>query len=261
MKRVSQLGLLLLQCLMLNPAFGGEQGVPAAAKTVSDQAAANVAAVLVRGNKDPDWKTYRAFTAGLDIFDQQRRMAPAASLSFVLLPKAANASLKDIKLRIAGDDMSIPIPIAQDGTFTVPRSAAATEEDAELLLNRKPGTFRWRPDVRTPGVPLHARRLGDLRLECAVRWAIEQYETAYLIRKLFYAAGQPCLTSRIKVDYIAPRTITAIYLTMNERRSKLPDNLLEDGGKVYLAPVHDQSWPDDALLEFEFAPTEPAAAK
>lgn len=240
MKRISQAGLLLLQGLLMHPASGSSGTTP------------DATAVVVSGSKDPDWKTYRAFTAGLDTFDEQRRLAPAATLRFVLLPKAVHASLQDIKLRIAGDETSIPLPVAEDGTFTVPRSEAASREDAELLLNRKPGTFRWRPDIRTPGIPSNARRLGDLRLECAVRWAIEQYETPYVIRKLFYAAGQPCLTSRIKVDYIAPRPIVAIYLTLGERRSRLPASLLEDDGKVYLAPVHDQEWPDEALLEFEY---------
>ncbi len=236
----SLLLILLLQCLALNPAFGSGQDVPEA--------------IVVSGAKDPDWKTYRAFSAGLDIFEQQHQMAPGASLRFVLLPKAANASLKDIKLRIAGDEMSLPLAVAEDGTFSVPRSEAASKEDAELLLNRKPGTFRWRPDVHTPGVPPNARRLGDLRLECAVRWAVEQYELPYVIRKLMNAAGQPCLTSRIKVDNIAPRPVAAMYLSWNGRRSQLPASLLEDGGKVYLAPVHDQDWPDDALLEFDFVP-------
>ena len=244
MRAMKRLSLLLLPCLLLNPAFADES--------------TDVAAVVVSTSKDPDWKTYRAFTAGLDIFEEQRRLAPAAELRFLLLPKAANASLTGVKLRIAGDEMSIPLPVAEDGSFTVPRSAEATKEDAELLLNRKPGTFRWRPDVRSPGVPANARRLGDLRLECAVRWAIEQYETPYVIRKLFNAAGKPCLTSRIKVDYIAPRPVTAMYLTLNERRAQLSTDLLENGGKVYLAPVHDQSWPDDTLLEFEYA--EPAQA-
>jgi hypothetical protein len=261
MKRVAQLGFLLVQCLLVNAACGGDQSAPVAASKGAEAADANVAAVVVSASKDPDWKTYRAFTAGLDIFDEQRRLAPGAALRFVLLPKAANASLKDIKLRIAGDELSIALPIAPDGTFTVPRSEAATKEDAELMLNRKPGTFRWRPDIRTPGVAPNARRLGDLRLECAVRWGIEQYETPYVIRKLFNAAGQPCLTARIKVDFIAPRPIAAMYLTTHERRSRLPADLLEEGGKVYVVPVHDKSWPDDALLEFDFAPTALAAAK
>ena len=242
-KHIAQAGLMLAACLLLQPAFGEDQ------------------AVVVSGSKDPDWKTYRAFNAGLDVFEQQHGMAPAAPLRFVLLPKTANASLKDIKLRIAGDEMSIPLVVAEDGTFAVPRSEAASKEDAELLLNRRPGTFRWRPDVHTPGVPANARRLGDLRLECAVRWTVEQYELPYLVRKLFNAAGQPCLTSRIKVDNIAPRPIAAMYLTLNGRRSKLPADLLEDGGKVYLAPVHDQDWPDDALLEFEFAETKTGGVK
>ncbi|OFA05617.1 hypothetical protein [Duganella sp. HH101] len=236
MRGVPLAGWLLLQGLLMNPACAGDAP----------------AAVVVSTSKDPDWKTYRAFNAGLDVFDQQHGMAPTASLRFVLLPKAAGASLKDIKLRVAGDDISIPLAVAEDGTFAVPRSEAALKEDAELMLNRKPGTFRWRPDVHTPGVPPNARRLGDLRLECAVRWAVEQYELPYLFRKMLNAAGQPCVTARIKVDNIAPRPIAAMYLSLNGRRTQLPSSLLEDGGKVYLAPVHDQEWPDDALLEFEF---------
>lgn len=259
MKRVTQIVFALTQCLLLDSAFGADSG--AADGSAAPQASDNVAAVVISNHKDPDWKTYRAFTEGLDTFEAQRRLAPAAALRFVLLPKAPNASLKDIKLRIAGDETSIPVPIREDGSFVVPRSEAAAKEDAELLLNRKPGTFRWRPDVHTPGVPANARRLGDLRLECAVRWAIEQYETPYVIRKMMYAAGQPCLTSRIKVDYIAPRPITAMYLSANGRRSQLPASLLENGGKVYVAPVHDQSLPDDALLEFDYVPGDQASAR
>lgn len=248
MKHISQIVGLFVPCLLLYPV-----------SSAAGQSDTGMAAVVVSSTKDPDWKTYRAFTAGLDVFEEQRRLAPDASLRFVLLPKAADASLEDIKLRIAGDELSIPVPVAADGTFTVPRSEAATREDAELLLNRKPGTFRWRPDVRTPGVADNARRLGDLRLECAVRWAVEQYETPYMIRKLMYAAGQPCLTSRIKVDYFAPRRIVAMYLNADGRRTQLPESLLENGGKVFVPPVHDTSWPDNALLEFEYAPLEQAA--
>lgn len=213
-----------------------------------------VTAVVVSNSKDPDWKTYRAFSAGLDVFDAQRQLAPQAVLRFVLLPKKANASLDGVKLRIAGDALSIAIAVEDDGTFKVPRSAAASREDAELLLNRKPGTFRWRPDVRTPGTPANSRRLGDLRLECAVRWAIEQHETPYLIRKLVAAVGQPCVAARIRNDFIAPGTIRAMYLSHGERRVQLPADMVENDGKEFVAPVQDSSWPDDALLEFEYAP-------
>lgn len=215
---------------------------------------AGVTAVVVSSSKDPDWKTYRAFTSGLDVFDAQRQLAPQAVLRFVLLPKTATASLEGVKLRIAGDALSIPIAVEDDGTFQVPRSEAASREDAELLLNRKPGTFRWRPDVRTPGTPPNSRRLGDLRLECAVRWAIEQHETPYLIRKLVGAVGQPCVAARIRNDFIAPATIRAMYLSSGERRIQLPADMVENGGKEFVAPVQDSSWPDDALLEFEYAP-------
>ncbi|MET0266471.1 MAG: hypothetical protein ABW202_12700 [Duganella sp.] len=256
MKRILSLASLLAACCLPGGASAANDPTTTTPATADAAASADasVAAVVVSSSKDPDWKTYRAFTAGLDVFDAQRQLAPQAVLRFVLLPKRANASLDGVKLRIAGDELSIPIPVEDDGTFKVPRSEAASKEDAELLLNRKPGTFRWRPDVRTPGTPANSRRLGDLRLECAVRWAIEQHETPYLIRKLIGAAGQPCIAARIKNDFIAPGTIVAMYLSSGDRRVQLPADMVENGGTEFVAPVQDTSWPDDALLEFDYAP-------
>jgi hypothetical protein len=51
----------------------------------------------------------------------------------------------------------------------------------------------------------------------------------------------------------APRPIVAMYLKTGERRVQLPGDLLEEGGRAYVVPVHDTSWPDDALVEFQCA--------
>ena len=36
------------------------------------------------------------------------------------------------------------------------------------MPNRKANSMTWRTEIRTPGLPAHVRRLGDLRLECRV---------------------------------------------------------------------------------------------
>ncbi len=208
--------------------------------------------VFVSGSKDPDWKTYQAFVAGVTLYEQLKELAPKAPLRFVLRAQQANTSLEGVTLRIAGENTSTNVPIAADGTFSVPVIQAALEDKAELVLNRKKGTFRWRPDIHTPGIPPGKRRLGDLRLECEVRWAIEQDELPYLMRKVFNASGGPCHSAQIQVDFLSAKPISAIQMVDKSRRYTLPKSQIEANGHIYHPPVHDKSWPDDTLVEFEF---------
>lgn len=209
--------------------------------------------VYVAASKDPEWKTYAAFAAGLELHEQLRHLAPQAPLRFILRPQRRDASYAGVTLQLKGDTTSIPVPIAPDGTFALPYSEAALADNAELMLNRKKGTFRWRPDIHSPGVPDNARRLGDLRLECEVRWAIEQHELPYLMRKVFNAAGGPCHSASIKVDFLSGRPIAAMRLVAPGRRVALPAALIEHEGRIFMPPLHETSWPDDALVEFDYA--------
>lgn len=208
--------------------------------------------VQVNALRDPDFKTYRAFVAGLDAFDDKHKLAPAASLRFLLRPSTPNASIEGVTIRIAGNETSIAVPLAADGSFVMPRSQAALDEDAEIILNRKKGSFRWRPDVRSPDVPANARRLGDLRLECEVRWAVERKDMSFARRTMFSALGGPCRTARVHVMQLAPRAITGYRMVAGERSQTAPAEALRDDKLTYVAPLHDASWPDDALVEFEF---------
>ena len=125
----------------------------AAAESASAPAPREVA---VKDFKSPALKNYRAMLAGLDAFETGRALAPdAPGLRFRLrvLPGKARATLDDLKLRIALDDGAIPLPLAPDHSFVLPRNAQAARENAELLLNKPKGGFRWDPLVRSPGVP------------------------------------------------------------------------------------------------------------
>lgn len=212
----------------------------------------DVDTVQVNALRDPDFKTYRAFVAGLDAFDAKHTLAPAAALRFLLRPSAPDASIEGVTIRIAGNDTSIAVPLAADGTFVMPRSQAAVDEDAEIILNRKKGSFRWRPDVRTPHVPANARRLGDLRLECEVRWAVERKDMSFAKRTMISALGGPCKTARVHVMNLAPRTITGYRMVAGQRSETAPADAVKDDKMTYVAPLSDASWPDDALVEFEF---------
>lgn len=228
--------------------------VPAAAMAAPATEPADAPqAVFVSGTRDPDWKSYKAFLTGMKLFDEKRALAPAAPLRFVLSPRVANATLDGVRMNIEDDDGGkIPVTIGADGTFVLPRDEEAARKGAEIMLNKKRRTLSWRPDFHTPGVPDNARRMGDLRLECFVRWSIEQADLIAFFRSTINAFGGPCTSAAIKVDYISVKPLAAVYIVSGARREKLPDKWIEEEGHVYLPPLHDTSWPDDTLVQFEY---------
>lgn len=239
------LNLLWLQ-LISETVTAGE--LPIAIEDDSSQ----IQTISIVSSKDPDWKPYRTMLLGLDAFDRHHDLAPGTALRFVLRPQQVDLTVAGVTLRIAGNQTSIDVPIATNGTFSLPRNQPASDENADLVLNKKKGLFRWRPDIRSTGVPVNARRLGDLRLECEVRWAVEKGDLSFVQRTLFHTLGGPCKTSSVNVLYLAPGQLSSATLISGERRESLPINRLNEGGHFFSPPIYDKSWPDDTLVEFEF---------
>lgn len=239
-------------------------GVGMAGSTLAQVATDELPAVAVKGMKKPELKSYRAMLAGLDAFEQQHRLAPAATeLRFLLTPvrdaESGPASLTGLTLRIAGTATSIAVPLAADGSFTLPRYQQAIDEDADLILNRKAKLFGWSPEVRSTGVPAGMRRLGDLRLECEVGVAIARQEMGFVrlaAASVFLMGKPPCAYKKYSAwGFSAPQPIQSATLISGQRRVALPFH-----GVDYLAPLPDQAWPDDALIEFQYlAPPAPPA--
>lgn len=250
-----------LMTLLLAATLGGPGAAAQTTAAPETEALPEPQAIFVAGTRDPDWKTYKAFLAGMSVFDEQHKLAPAAELRFVLRPRGAKASVEGVRMTIETDDVKIPVPVAADGTFVLPRNEAVAGQGAEIMLSKKRNTLSWRPAIHTPGVPAATRRLGDLRLECAVRWAVEQGDLLAFFRGTINAFGGPCTSSAIKVDYISEQALAAVYLVSGQRREMLAAKWIEENGHVYLPPVHDLSWPDDTLVQFEYLDGKVAAAQ
>lgn len=210
-------------------------------------------AVFVAGSRDPDWKSYQAFLTGMKLYDARRELAPAASLRFILRPRSRNATVAGVSMSIDTDDgAKIAVPVAADGSFELPRNEAAAHNGGEIFLSKKRNTLSWRPSIHTPGVPADARRMGDLRLECLVRWSIEQADLPAFFRGAINALGGACHSTAVKVDYLSERPLATVTLESGARREQLAAKWIENQGRVYLPPVNDASWPDDTLLRFEY---------
>jgi hypothetical protein len=225
---------------------------PAADTDVKSDAPADV--VEVSAVKDPEWRSYRVMLKALDAFDKNHAMAPDAKPDFIVAIKRAGIKMSDVKLKILGEETALQIAIAEDGTFILPREQKAVDEDAMMVVNQKKNDLRWHPYIRSPGVPAGMRRLGDVRLECEMLWAVEQDGMPFISRNTFRLLGGPCHSSKIQYFSAAAKPIVSAQL--NEGGESL--KLLVGRNRVSFAPpLYDKKWSDDALISFQYAEETP----
>lgn len=206
--------------------------------------------VEISSAKNPDWKSYRVMLKGLDAFEKHHVHAPQASPQFILKPRRLDVSLAGVSLRLVSDESSRNIPLASDGSFVLPRDEPAASQNAELMINRKKEMFRWWPLVQTPGVAANHRRLGDLRLECEMFWAIHYDDLPFVARNFVRAFGGPCQTRKVTLSFPAEwMGLQAATLVQGERRL----NLVVDKDKsMYSITLYNPDFSDDALIELRF---------
>lgn len=239
-------------------------------------AADAVPTVTITRTRDPVDKSYRKMLKGMDLFENKRSMAPHASLRYKLLPRQRDTNMDGIVLRIVGDSVTIPVPVAPDHTFTLERHQQALDEDASVMPNRKTHSMTWRTEIRTPGLPPPIRRLGDLRLECQVGIEadlISNYlpvigQVAHFLQKML----DYCNGSEVHYLFFSERPLFGVTMVAGTRREILPVNELYAGAshrpmskadlsscdcqvlldRTYFLPLGDRSWPDDTRIEFEY---------
>lgn len=243
------------------------------------QPTARLPPVTVTGKavRDPVEKSYRKMVRGMDLFERNRATAPDAALSFRLLPRKRDTDMNSVRVDVVGREVDFNVPVAPDGTFVLPRNRQALAEDAVVTPNRRQLTMTWRSEVRTPGLPPATRRLGDLRLECAV--GIEAgliSNNRGLIDRIteFLFADTPdyCNGRNQRYLYFSDQPLFNVTLVDGQRRQVVPVDRLYAGAsgdpslpaelpycdcevlidRTYFLPLGDRSWPDDTLVEFEF---------
>jgi hypothetical protein len=252
--------LLVLACLAgLSGAAHAQTGQPATVK--------------VQSTRDPVDKSYRKMIRGMERFEREHALAPNASLRFQLLPRSPTVDMRGITLRVAGNTVSVPVPVAGDNSFVLPRNDVALREDAAVLANRKTTSMTWRALIVTPGLPPGTRRLGDMRLECRVgveAGLVSNSSPLFSwINDALTSPEQVCGSPNGNYLYFAERPIFAVRLRAGERVETLPFRMLYAGGeqgkadlqycdcqvmldRTFYAPIWDASWPDDTLVEFEY---------
>jgi hypothetical protein len=223
--------------------------------------------VHINAVKDPELRAYRAIAAGLDVFDAQHALAPAVpQLRFQVEGRAGKKLEGELPLaRIAADDFSIPLSLDGQGRFSIPRSQAAWDARAELVLNRRKSEVRVETWVRTPDLADNQYRMGDIRLDCRVKVAIGKAEAP------FWAVGlvnSVLLTTDWCAWFKGATPKGGDRNWPHRAGAKLAGATLHDGerslalkvsGKSFRVPIGDTGWSNDALIEVTYAPAEDAA--
>ena len=234
-------------------------GLPAAAQ---DSKPDSPEEIKINAMRDPEVRKYAAIVAGLDAFDKHHAMAPKVPVLRFRVEGRDSADKPVLPAaRLGGDDgFSLALAVDADGMFTVPRSRAALDANSELVLNQKRARFRVTPVVRSPGMPDHVRRLGDLRLECRVQVAIIKEEIplwVVLAANTILRTRDWCgftFEGKSGFTFKHPHTLRGAVLVDGNRSA-----LLETEGKGFRVPIGDTRWSDDTLVELELEPeSEPA---
>lgn len=261
---------LMLALCCAGPA---QSSVQAAAQDAQAPPPSKPQTVVVTSTRDPVDKSYRKMIRGMERFERERALAPQAQLRFRLLPRTPGVNMSGISLRVLGDNIALPVQVAEDNTFVLPRNEQALREDAAVVANRKTTSMTWRAQVITPGLPTGTRRLGDLRLECLVGMEAGLVSNSSplfgWISNALNSPEQVCNSPEGNFLFFTERPVFSVILRAGERSEILPFRMLYAAGeqspdmlpfcdcqvlldRTYYAPIWDRSWPDDTLVSFEY---------
>lgn len=204
--------------------------------------------VEISSYKGPELRSYSQMLKGLIAYKEQHQLAPNSELYFILIPKSKSADVRGLTMRLASDDASINIPIDASGKFQLPLIELKKEDEYDLILNKPKGQFYIKPYVKSANLAEDAKRLGDLRLECQVRWAIEKQDVSVVFSTYvkLLASGNPCTSRTVAVHFFAPAGVDAV--TLETPKSTLSFKMNADN--QYVLPVWDTDLNDNALVKY-----------
>ena len=199
--------------------------------------------VLVNASKSPFSIDGKALRRAAAAFDKDRSLAPEAPLRFRARDRTPTGEA--LRIWIERGDSVETILVGADGLLILPKTAFA--DGARLLANRSQDGLSLFPEVLSPSTSLHARRLGDLRLECRVGWALELDEIPLYIRTSFAMAGGVCKSGKIAYHpYVGFRVSSAELRGITDSQ---PVPVTKGG--AYLPPIHERSLNNDVIIDLK----------
>lgn len=185
---------------------------------------------------------------GYKVFIKARASAPHASLKFFVEDTSASPAMPPLEIKFETGDSYYEVRVNEDGYFTLPGTNAIDAAGSLMLANRKQGTVRIHPIVRTSGDGSASTHLGELRLECEVSWAIQKGSAPLYIRSAFFLGGRACHSKNISMQFYSPEKLKSITMSSDDRTRTLGAGRNQHD---YWPPIYDKSWPDSTVVDFD----------
>lgn len=204
--------------------------------------------VEITSLKGPELKSYSQMLKGLKVYQEMKHLAPDSELYFILLPKNEEVRAEGVTMRLASDETSMPIAIDETGKFQLPLMELKSEDEYDLILNRPKGQFHIAAYVKSANLPDSTKRMGDLRLECQVRWAIEKQDVSVVFSSYvkLLASGNPCTSRTVDVYFYAPNGIASVSLDTPQLTRSFEVN----SKRQYTLPLEKTDISDDSLVKY-----------
>jgi hypothetical protein len=202
--------------------------------------------VTISGFGSPLTASYKRLQRGVISFHENSQLAPLALLKFSVSDPEQNSTPLILRLEL-NDDHWLPIDVDAKGDFVLPTITDPQMETAQIVANRRKGVARIEPRVTSPGLEEGARRLGDIRLTCSVRWAIYGNDAPLALRAMTALTDGPCNNRFIRM-YLIPQSnekLKKFTLQEGSRKFDLVEDVMQRG---LVIPLHDQSWTNEALV-------------
>ncbi len=223
----------------------------AAAPVTVDFAALELAdgPITVSGSNRPLRIEGDALEAAERVFAKDRaRFAPAARLLWQVTLDG-DETLGPLVLGLIGSARQVALGPDSAGRFVLPERAAG-ESWKMLVGNRSRTVLSVLPVVVSPGYEGTARRLGDLRLECRVAWALLADDPVWKARKL-PKSPESCGRADVVVGFRAPGSLKRARVSEGTRRAAVP---LAGDGVHDRPPIADSGWSNEAVVMREMGP-------
>lgn len=199
--------------------------------------------VVVNASKRPFAVDAKALQRASAAFDKYRSLAPEAPLRF--RAKDRTPTGEALRIWIERGDFVETILVGADGLLILPKTAFSG--GARLLANRSQDGLSLFPEILSPSTSLHVRRLGDLRLQCRVGWALQLDEIPLYVRTSFTMAGGMCNSGKIAyLPYVGFR-VSSAELRGSTDSQPVP---VTKGG-AYRPPIHERSLNNDVIIDLK----------
>ena len=202
--------------------------------------------IAVWGSNRPLRIEGAALEAAERVFARERaRFAPNARLLWQV-SLDGDESLAPLVLGLIGSARQVALGPDAGGRFALPERAPG-ERWQMLVGNRSRTVLSVLPLVVSPGHQGAARRLGDLRLECRVAWALLADDPAWKARRL-PKSPESCGRADVTVGFRALWPLKRATLREGARTMAVP---LAGDGVHGRPPIADPGWGNEAVVTLE----------